>query len=319
MRKFIKLLSVYVCILALIVLFVNCWYIALDHRDPNNTNKFNNVPDHIQICNFGSSHGLYGVNYEGYEDTYTCFNFALNSQTLSYDARILEYYQEHLQEGTIVFVTISYNSFFGIPETEYADFETKNMRYYSFLPANLIKNYSIKTNILSKFPSLYAYETLPLALIGHYLDADTSLSGWEAVADEYHLPDNTTHAIKNHLITGKLDENGERIINQEEIDALYDILEICEAKGAVPILVTPPFSLVYNNLIDIRVKDFAADFEAVINSIVSDTGVTYYNYAKDIRFNKDFTYFRDTDHLNKMGAKLFTNILMEEIVYPMWE
>lgn len=301
------------------VVLINLWYMPLNNRDLNNTKKFENVPYNIQICNLGSSHGLYGFNYEELSKSYTCFNFALNSQTLSYDARILDYYKDHLQEGAIVFVTISYQSLFGIPETEYDDFESKNARYYDFLPKHLIKEYDLKTAFLTKLPSLYAYETLPLTLIGHYSDADTELVGWNGAADEFDLPANTDLALAKHLVVGKLDEHGNRIYNHEEINALYNIIETCESVGAIPILITHPYSLIYVNRIDIDSPEFFDDFYAVIDKVTADTGVAYHNFSKDSRFYNDYTYFRDTDHLNKSGATLFTHILMNEIVYPIWE
>lgn len=318
MRKFVKLLAIYASIIAVLVVIVNCWYIALDHRDLNDTAKFDNVPYDIQICNLGSSHGLYGFNYEALSEQYTCFNFALNSQTLSYDARILEYYKEHIKEDAIVFVTVSYPSLFGLPETEEEEFATKNMRYYDFLPSEYIKEYDIKTALFTKFPSLYAYETLPLALIGHYIDADTSLAGWEAEIDEVGLPDNTAATIERHLVYHKLDENGNRIRNQEEIDALYKIIDICEEIGATPVLITHPYSLVYENVINIYMPEFYDDFNNTLHEVIDHTGVAYYNYTHDERFFNDFTYFRDTDHLNKDGAALFTEILMNEVVPTIW-
>ena len=319
MRKFLKLLTIYAGIITVLVLIINFWYMALDHRDLNNTAKFDDVPHNIQICNLGSSHGLYGFNYEALSEQYTCFNFALNSQSLSYDARILEYYKDHLQNGSIVFVTISYPSFFGLPETLDEEFTDKNMRYYDFLPPAYIKDYDIKTALLTKFPSLYAYETLPLALIGHYVDADTSLAGWEAEIDHVGLPDNTSATLKRHLIYNKLDENGNRIRNQEEIDALYKIIEICKEIGATPVLVTHPYSLVYENNISIYFPDFFDDFYTILDEIIYNTGVDYYNYSRDERFFKDFTYFRDADHLNKAGATLFTEILANEVLPNIWK
>lgn len=89
--------------------------------DSYGTKKFFNMPEGIQICNFGSSHGLNGFNYDGVSDKFSCFNFSLHSQTLMYDYRILKHYVNHIKEGGIVFVIISYFSLFGEPEIESDD------------------------------------------------------------------------------------------------------------------------------------------------------------------------------------------------------
>ena len=319
MRKFIKTLVIYSFIIATLVGIVNYFYAPLDKRNPNYTQKFEDVPEHIELCNLGSSHGLYGYNYEKYNDTYTCFNFALNSQTLSYDARILEHYKEHIEEGAIVFVTVSFNSFFGIPETETAEFETKNMRYYDFLPNNLIKDYSVTSDLLTTFSCLLAYDTLPDVLSGNYTTPDTELPGWYGSAADMDMSANTTLTLQRHLVEGKLDAEGNRFYNQEEIDALYRIIEICESIGATPVLITPPYSLVYNYSMDLDYPEVFEQFDKVINDVTSKTGVAYYDYSRHPYFMNDFMYFKDTDHLNFFGAELFTNILMEEVVAPIWQ
>ena len=55
-----------------------------------------NVPDKIEICNVGNSHGYYGFNYEEYENKNVCFNFSLPSQSMSYNYLILENYKVNI-------------------------------------------------------------------------------------------------------------------------------------------------------------------------------------------------------------------------------
>ena len=90
--------------------------------------------------------GLYGFNYEDFTGKYMCFNFALSSQSLLYDYKILLNYKDKIKNGAYVFIVISYFSLFGKTEAEEKNFESKNRRYYKFLPSSLIMNYDAKTD-----------------------------------------------------------------------------------------------------------------------------------------------------------------------------
>jgi hypothetical protein len=80
---------------ALLIVLVLCCTLIINTIYVNNAgygddiDKFKTVPYDITICNFGSSHGRYGFNYSDVSDEYNCFNFAMSSQSLSYDDRIL--------------------------------------------------------------------------------------------------------------------------------------------------------------------------------------------------------------------------------------
>ncbi len=142
-------------LLSAIVGIINFAYIKMDVRDKDETGKFTSMPEHIQICNFGSSHGLYSFNYNEYNDKFETFNFGLLSQTLSYDELLMTYYQEHIGKGTIVFLPVSYFSFFGKREIDLSTFKTRNNRYYAILPKEFIKEYDYVTDILIRYlPSL---------------------------------------------------------------------------------------------------------------------------------------------------------------------
>lgn len=76
-----------------------------------------------------------------------------------------------------------------------------------------------------------------------------------------------------------------------------------------------PFLHEYTEAVDKCAEDFYDHFYSIIGQIVWDTGVEYYDYAFDERFVNEYSWFWDADHLNSEGARNFTNILMDEIVY----
>lgn len=164
MEKFFIKLSLFFAILSVIIYVINERYIIV--RNTSSTDKFKNVPEKIQICNFGSSHGANGYHYDDLANDYTCFNFAMASQSLDYDWRIMQCYQDKIDDNAVVFITISYFSFYGIDETKTNNFLSKNKRYYRFLPKEFIKEYDLKTDIFeNKLPALTAYENLLIDLL----------------------------------------------------------------------------------------------------------------------------------------------------------
>lgn len=310
MRKFILTILGYALIICFIVVCVNRGYKSLVHDEAT---KFENVPEKIQICNLGSSHGLYGYNYEKICDEYTCFNFGLESQYLSYDYRILTNYQNRLKDDTVVFITVSYFSFFGEAETEEDNFDSKNQRYYKFLPRELIKQYDWSTDFYAaKCPALADYETLIRVFLGQ--GRETMDLWWEQTVEQDKAEGGARAAYCRHVVEGKVDAEGKRIYNWEEIEALYDIIALCKEHDAVPVLVTTPYLEEYTKAIQEGSPDFYADFYDVIDQITGDTNTLYYDYAFDKRFSHEYSLFLDSDHLNKEGAAVFVDILMEEVV-----
>ena len=299
MKRFIRDLLLFVVIVSAITAIVNFAYIKQHKAD---TDKFATIPDEIQICNFGSSLGLYGFNYEDVKDNCVCFNFALSAQYLSYDYRLFQYYGDHIVKGTVVFIPVTYFTILGEKDTDTDIFFSLNQRYYSILPPSLIKEYDIYSDIFSRYLPALAADTgdLVITLLGKSKD-DFDEEVWQEVAAD---------VSENEEVSAAEFEKY-RMENQEEIDALYALIIGCQEKGAVPILISTPFlsvatenrGVIYNH------------FYSLINQVVKDTGVDYYDYTFDERFADGYSWFCDSIHLNKEGARNFTNILMQEIVY----
>lgn len=315
MKKFIKKTMMFIVIISIVTITVNFIYVKLYKGNMDHTNKFASIPSTVQICNFGSSHGLYGYNYEDFEDNYDCFNFGLTSQYLSYDYRLFQCYGDHIDNGTVVFITVSYFSLFGKGEISDDDFVSKNKRYYSILPASLIKEYDFKTNLFCRhFPALVADSgELIKTLLGKSID--THDESWQRVATDIDVSKDAAAAYSRHIERKKYDDNGDRIENQEEIEALYLLIIGCQEKGAIPILITTPYLHEYTDEVKENAEDFYDQFYSIIDRVVADTGVEYYDFACDERFVNEYSWFMNSDHLNREGARNFVDILMKEIVY----
>lgn len=314
MKRFCKNIILVVLLVSLMTLWVNELYVKLYHANEDYTDKFHTIPAQIQICNFGSSHGLYGFNYEDYSKQYVCFNFGLVSQYLSYDDRLFQEYENYVSENAIVFITVSYFELFGKGEQYDADFESKNRRYYSILPKSLVKEYDYKTDFfVQHLPALCASTGGLLKTLLGQSKVDALEADWTRLSSDICVSEDAKAACERHIGTSRCDENGERIINKEEIDALYHIINACKVKGAIPILITTPYLKEYTDEMA-KVDGFYEQFYSIIDQVIADTGVQYYDYAFDERFNNRYEWFMNADHLNKEGARNFVSILMDEIV-----
>lgn len=318
MKRFIRIVAAYLLLLFVLTLGVNAAYEALGLGLNDETIKFSSMPKTIRICNFGSSHGRFGFSYE---DLPGCpsFNFGLVSQSLSYDLRLMEYYQDHLGEGAVVFIPVSYFSLYGPSETEAEGFANKNARYYSILPASAIKEYDPKTARLSRIPVLAnGPDTVKNVIRAIQERWDGRMDGngiyWETTTDAADARADAVLAAERHLLGGQLNEEGERILNQEELDSLYKMIALCRKRGATPILVTTPFLSEYNEEVGRIAPDFFEDFHALLAQVQRDTGVEYHDYSADSRFCGEYSLFMNSDHLNRAGARRFTGILLDEVL-----
>ena len=312
MKKFVIKLIAAVCIVCALVAALNAVYVHMDISDDNDTDKFKNVPDNIVLCNLGSSHGQYGLCYDNYSGL-SAFNFSLMAQSPDYDYRILQNYQDKLSDGAVVLMTVSYFSFYGIPEEQESGFEDKNNRYYSVLRPKYIKDYSLLSHISEgMFPVLSAYENIPKVLLGK--SVNTNLARWNRVVESGKLEQDVNDTYYRHIVLYRYDNEGNRILNETNLDAIYSIIELCRQLGATPVLITTPYLKEYTDKIKEDAPDFYGDFYAVMDRLVADTGVEYYDYAFDGRFVYDRSLYMNCDHLNRNGAIKFTDIVMQEVV-----
>ena len=310
MKKFLIRISIYLSVLAAITVAVNALYFIVDPEYHSM-----NIPDNIQICNFGSSHGQCAFNYEDFKGKYICSNFAMSAQTLEYDYRVFQHYKDKLQPGAVVFINTSYNTLLGKPEIKGKSFFTKNKRYYKFLPSSLIMQYDLLTDIyVNYFPCLSP--TALTVLVKHMFNLDRTATIFDTFEIDRKQWNKTVTSRDIELDTPKafVRTFAGRKRRQESFDTMYIMIDLCRQIGARPILVTVPFVHNYTDLIRERDPEFFEYFSSVIEEICRKTGAEYYNYALDERFRRDYSLFKDGDHMNMEGARRFTNTLLREVL-----
>ncbi len=308
MKKFLLKLFVLTLISLLSLYYINELYVRIPNPAKiTETDKFQSVPDSIMISNIGSSHGYHSFIYE---ENPQCFNFALISQSFAYDYRILLQYQDNLAEDGIMFIPISYFSLFGPPETEQGVFHSKNKQYYRFLRPEFIMEFDYRVYIMEKvFPVLVAYDDFIRVFLGY---VPKTVSPHAETPDESFFLSHAKERHQAHILSNKHD--GGWIMNNSELEAVYDIIELCKSKNITPILITVPFTQAYTNEIAINSPDFLPEFDNIIKEISEQSGAEYYDYSHDQRFSNDYGLFFDSDHMNETGGLQFTEIVVTEIV-----
>lgn len=308
MRKFVVKIMIAFAYMITVFVVLNGIFKIENKNDSDYTDKFKNISPHIRVANVGSSHGLMSFCYDDIEPSCKCFNFGLVSQSLDYDNRILQYYQDDLEENGVLFIPISYFSFYGVDESQKADYESLNQRYYEILPKKLIKQFHIKNMLLSEFSLWSAKEEILQVFFGHSVSHNDET--WQRTTNREAVLVDAEEAYERH-IGNKYDESGELMINPTNVDAVYQMITLCKSKSIRPILITTPLMKEYTNLVS---EEFLDDFHSRIEQIQRDTGVEYYDYAHDQRFESHYELFLNSDHLNKAGAIQFTDLIFSEIL-----
>ena len=81
--------------------------------------------------------------------------------------------------------------------------------------------------------------------------------------------------------------------------------------GIKPIIYTAPFHRAYNARFRKRCQD---TMHARMTQLVNETGVDYYDFSRDKRFEDNASLFQNTDHLAPNGAKIFSQILNDIVM-----
>ena len=278
------------------------------YRDLWNLRMLGNQIEDVEIANVGSSHGAYDFTYDGFtEDGFSCFNFGNVSQTYAYDLALLKEYGDHLEDGCVLFIPVSYFSFNNetVNETEA---QALSVKYYHCLSPKNIPDYDLFTDIVTaRFPVLSAGEDLIKLLPEKLTVHAQEESGEEAQMDEAavaQFADRAAARFDRHF------NNKENYFLPEREAQLRELIGYCKEHEFTPVLITTPFSVYYNNPVP---EDFLDRFYSTVNQIASDTDVNYYDYSHDDRFTEHLTLFSDSDHLNQEGAAYFMEILAEEV------
>jgi hypothetical protein len=103
----------------------------------------------------------------------------------------------------------------------------------------------------------------------------------------------------------------EEAIN-ENLNHIESILENQITNGNRIILLTPPYHEIYNYKMLMN-NSLIEEWNRIINTLTEKYNLQYLNYSRDDRFENQYQFFLDDTHLNYLGAKMFTEIVLSDI------
>lgn len=262
-------------------------------------NYLDNNAHKIETLILGSSHSLYGLNPDYFDEH--CFNASHVSQTFDYDFALLKKYENWSQLKTVI-LPISYFSFFERIETTDESWRAKDyLLYYDIGVSHQYKHHSEVLSISLKHNLK--------KVINHYIKNLPTISctdlGWGTNASSENAVDlfssGKRKAVK-HTIT-----NQECF--QENKAILEEIIGFCKTKNINVVLFTPPAYEVYVENLD---TNQLLKTITTANQIAEKyTNCTYTNLLEDQRYIPED--FFDADHLNEIGAKKLSKAMNELI------
>ena len=247
--------------------------------------------DKIELLITGLSYAEVGINTKLLN--YESINFALSSQDLYYDYKILEYILEfsnvknHIK---YVLINMAYYSFdFDLSRT----FErTRIHRYYPFIE----DTHNYKDNIILKLLSRkYSQE-------GHnkqYMDIFNMKQN--VIADASCIEKGEKYAIYHSKMNHK-------VIREENLAIFDNMLKLLKQRNIEPVIIVCPTSEYYFNNYDKRkIKEFYKNIEPFKNR---DQFLLLDYFDSSLFTINDFW---DDSHLNGEGAKKLTQLIQKEI------
>jgi hypothetical protein len=263
------------------------------------------LPD-IELLIVGSSHAYFDIDPAQFRCK--AYNMANASQSLYYDAKIVEKYLPGMKRLKKVFFTVTYFSFGSQLADSQEDWRCFYYERYYGIPRGEkgerdfldLRKYSLTALFGGK-------ESFRYMLKGFRVDLAEQVqsNGWYASTAPMG-PINAEAGRKRVQIYHNNMHNDNYDRNYRSIDDLFRLLR---QKGIGLVIITPPvYHTCYDNLDPARLRQM----EELIRSLCNRYGAHYFNYLTDKRFI--LADFADNDHLNSIGAEKFTGILNTDIL-----
>lgn len=285
----------------LIVVMVMSIIYMKQHQSSNK--KYYNMPYGITLANTGNSHGQHAFDYSIYNGT--TFNFAMGSQSIVYDYNLIHYYINHFSKGSTLLIPISYFTFW-YDELKSDTFNDKNMRYFSILDAEHMRFKSKKDYYIGKYFSIIQLADINIRSV---FDKATNLVD-DPLKTDFTIQEIGEKRATYHLRHIRNDFNQIIEMNPSNETSLRALIKLCKEQNITPVLITTPYLHYYTKWFS---DDLLKIFYHKINEICNELKVSYLDYSNDRRFAYDEDLFKDTDHLNKKGAKVFTKIIIDDL------
>lgn len=249
----------------------------------------------------GSSQVLQGVNPK-YSASQNIYNLANVSQSLYLDAELIKMYAPKLEKLKTVYWGISYPTLFlKLSKSQEAWRENLYTLEYG-IPANRNQNIVEKHSYFRT----YGLETSTKIFKNKgNLDLASSINerGFQTVKVTETPRNNALERIGYHHQDMKME------FLKENLSFIEKTLTILKEKNVEVIFFTTPTSSSYYNLEQ-------AGYLKLKNKTIADLnkryGSTYLNFERLKAFDQNPKYFLDADHMNVLGAEIFSEMLFKD-------
>ena len=273
------------------------------------THKFKDIPRNLDIVNLGSNQPKFAFDYS--KTNILGMNWGVGPQSFEYDFRVLRSFHNHIKPKGKVLIPVCPLKFFLLNSKN----NTSNHKYYNFLEANYIDNYSNLTKRLcidypvftakkqilrilkdTKLDNRLELENNPISKDEIKKDAEYWMNGWKK---QFEVND-----LENIVLS---EEN--KISIEKNIHILKNMIDFCIEKNIQPVLTIIPVTKELS-------KHFPDKFvqEQIIDYInqSNEKNVRFLNYWKDERF-EDESYYINSFFMNKIGRLKFTEQVLKDL------
>lgn len=223
----------------------------------------------------------------------TCFNVGRDGMNLSYYSALLQGILAH-HTPKLVILDLNLNDFTLLEDKE-------NLVISSIIPyindnpaiANLIRMNQPVEFWKAKISKLYRYNSLPASILQHNLGiGQKNLKGYEPLKGN-----------KLKFIPDTMEKNPDYVEDSELVNKFEEFVSILEDRKITYYVIISPSS---------RKKTF--NCKATASRILSKHNSRLYDYSGFSGHDR-LSLFYDGTHMNDMGAKLFTNAIVGDLLH----
>jgi hypothetical protein len=298
MRKFIKLVIVFLAPIILLIIFME----FLSRTIPNDYSYKNEYLEHnsdkVEVLLLGSSHTYYGIDPRYIKRK--SFNAAHVSQPLDYDFAILTKYNKNWSNLKYIIVPVDYFSLYSNLDSGVEKWRKKEYKIYYDIDLNTEISYNFEI-INGKLKDHIS------RIKRYYLRGVNRITcdklGWgtsHKSIENNDLIETGITAAKRHTMNT---ENN--LYYKENIQTINKIVKFAESRKIKVIFITSP---AYKTYVDnLEPKQIENTIYTMIQLTNKNKNTVYYNLINDKSFvSRDFY---DADHLNEIGAKKLSGII----------
>ncbi|MEW9093570.1 MAG: D-alanyl-lipoteichoic acid biosynthesis protein DltD [Clostridiaceae bacterium] len=230
------------------------------------------------------------------------YNFALGSQDLFYDYKIVEYILNTYKNNKIKYAIIGLAYYSFQYDMSLSSMKNRVILYYNVLG----EKHNYKELSIEEFNNQYNISKNICDKIFKRNERGNYLFKWNS-------PALSNHSIEERINLGKT--IAERDCNKnypetvkENKQIFKDYLELLKQHNIKPIVVVFPVSKYYMKYFSKRIED---EFYSIINEFKREYDFQYIDYFRSYLFTDED--FSDVSHLNSKGAEKFTQILNEVV------